>query len=135
MRSFFSQRRTRCIATVMAFIWLLTLGVSIANACVIDLAQGHHSTSIQIQANQHIGAGLQPKTADKLVCLDFCADEQNSAVKVNQLDAATGQQVDSAIWPSALTITMVDPNDRPVPAVIHLAHEPPVSIRFLRLTI
>jgi len=135
MKSFFSQRRTRCIATVMAFIWLMTLGVSIANACVIDLAQGHHSTSIQIQANQNSNAGLQPKTSDKLACLEFCADEQNIAVKVKQLDAFTGAQIVSAICQCALTIPMVDPYDRPVSAVIHLAHEPPVSIRFLRLTI
>jgi hypothetical protein len=135
MKSIFSQRRTRCIATVMAFIWLMTIGVSIGNACVIDLAQGHHSISTPIQASQDNASGLQPKTADKLACLEFCADEQNIAVKVKQLDAATGTHLVSAIWLSAITVTVVDPNDRPAPAVIHLAHEPPVSIRFLRLTI
>jgi hypothetical protein len=119
----------------MAFVWLMALGVSVANACVIDLAQGHHSTSIQIQTHRPDGSGLQSKAADKTACLEFCADEQNIAVKVKQLDAATGTHLVSAIWLGAITVTVVDPNDRPAPAVIHLAHEPPVSIRFLRLTI
>jgi hypothetical protein len=99
------------------------------------LAQGHHSISTPIHSNQDIASGLQPKPADKLACLEFCADEQNIAVKVKQLDAATGTHLVSAIWLSAITVTVVDSNDRPAPAVIHLAHEPPVSIRFLRLTI
>jgi hypothetical protein len=86
MISFFSQRRSRSTAIVMAFVWLMALGVSVANACVIDLAQGHHSTSIQIQTHQPDGSGLQPKAADKTACLEFCADEQNIAVKVKQLD-------------------------------------------------
>jgi hypothetical protein len=67
--------------------------------------------------------------------LEFCADEQNIAVKAKQLDAAAGAHIVSAIWLSAITVAVVDPNDCPAHAAIHLAHEPPVSIRFLRLTI
>jgi hypothetical protein len=119
----------------MAFVWLMALGVSVANACVIDLAQGHHSTSIQIQTHQPDGSGLQPKAADKTACLEFCADEQNIAVKVKQLDTATGEQIVLPSWPTALTVSVVDPADRQVPAVVQVANEPPVSIRFLRLTI
>jgi hypothetical protein len=68
MKSIFSQGRTRCIATVMAIIWLMTLGVSLANACMVDLAQGHHSISTLIRNYSALMQGMSDNPA---TCKNF----------------------------------------------------------------
>lgn len=135
MFTLFSQRNTRCTAIVMLFVWLMALGVGIANACVIDLAQSHHSNAYQSQVTRHVDERLQPLAADKQACLDFCANEQSAAVKAKQQEAAPSVPIVPVIWLSAITVALADPSVRPTPASTRSVHERPVAIRYLRLTI
>ena len=42
MKSFFNSRRTRYIAAVMLFAWLMSLGIGVANACLAQQDNGWH---------------------------------------------------------------------------------------------
>jgi hypothetical protein len=101
----------------------MTLGISVASACVIDSSSGHTA------------AVHQPMPDKKLVCLNLCADEQASVVKAEQLHVGSWAQMAPAIGLNAITVTLFDSSDRPRPAAILSAHEIPVSIRFLQMAV
>jgi hypothetical protein len=135
MKSFFSSRHTRHTATVMLFVWLMALGIGIANACLPDAVHGHQSSAASLQATPHKDADHETLASDKAACLSFCAAEQTAAVKIKNLDAPSDLQTVFVVWQSAISITVIDPNDRPAPVASLSGHALPVSIRFLRLTI
>jgi hypothetical protein len=107
MKNFFSHRHTRYTAVVMVFVW-----------------QTHHE-----EVNE------QPNASDKAVCLTVCETEQTATVKIRLVDVASDSQTAPIATCSALTVFLVDLNDRLEPSVVHDWCELPVSIRFLRLTI
>lgn len=84
MMSFSSTRRTRYTAIVMLFVWLMTLGIGIANACLTDGAQMQHGSATQVQTAHHEDSDAQSLTSDKLVCLKVCDVEKTAAVKKKQ---------------------------------------------------
>jgi uncharacterized membrane protein len=135
MKSFFNVRHTRYTAIVMVFVWLMTLGIGIANACLVSDAKGHHSTAAQVQSLHHEDANQQPISSDKAVCLTVCDAQQSAVYKTKQVDIHLDMQTAPAAYCSALTVAVLDLNDRTVPSVVPDWREPPVSIRFLRLTI
>lgn len=143
MKSFFSQRRNRITAAVTLLIWLLALGTGMANACLVQEDHARHGhlsheeasgitmavTDVDALADDH---GTLP---EKAACQNFCGAEQSTVIKQQvdlpaDLDAVL---VLASIWwagpPSADRASqlpsLVDPT----------WSEPPVFIRFLRLTI
>lgn len=135
MKSFFSHRNTRYTAIVMLMVWLMTLGVGIANACLVSEAHGHLGSVEHAQAAHHSEADEHTPEPDKALCLTVCAAEQTAAIKVKQLDSQAELLWAPIAWAAALTIAVDDLNDRSEPLAIANWCEPPVSIRFLRLTI
>lgn len=135
MKSLFNPRHTRCTAIVMLFVWLMTLGIGVANACLVRGAQDHNESIVHIQADQHDDTDKQSQPTDKAVCLSFCAAEQTAFVKIKQLDAQSDVQAIPALGMSGLTVVFIDLNDRPAPVAAPTRYALPVSIRFSRLTI
>ncbi|CAM8660103.1 hypothetical protein MCEMSEM22_02148 [Comamonadaceae bacterium] len=135
MKSAFSHRHTRYTAIVMLFVWLMTLGVGIANACLLSDAHGHAGSTQHDQAISHLEAEKHRPDPDKAICLTVCAAEQTAAIKVKYFDNATDSQLAPIAWAPALTTAVIDLSDRSVPLAVVTWHELPVSIRFLRLTI
>jgi hypothetical protein len=135
MKIAFSHCHTRYTAIVVLFVWLMTLGVGIANACLVSDAHGHPGSTQHVQASSRIEADEHAPDPDKAICLTVCAVEQTAAIKVKHLDNAADSQCAPIAWASALTIAVIDLNDRPAPLAVATWREPPVFIRFLRLTI
>ncbi len=135
MKSFFNMHRTRYIAIVMVFVWLMTLGIGIANACLVDEARGHHTHAAQVQATHHKEVDEQPTSADKAVCLTVCEAEKTAAVKIRRVDATSDSLTVPVAHCSDIKVILVDLNDQFKPTVVPVCRELPVSIRFLRLTI
>jgi hypothetical protein len=119
----------------MVFVWLMTLGIGMANACLVSHAQGHHTSSVQVNSSHHEYANQQPIASDKAVCLTVCDAQQTAVYKTEQVDDPSDSQTAPVAFYSALTVPVLDLNDRTVPSVVPDWREPPVSIRFLRLTI
>lgn len=134
MKSFFNVRHTRYTAIAMVFVWLMTLGIGIANACLVSDALGHHTSASQVQLSHHENANQQPIASGKAVCLTVCDAQQTAVYKTKPVDVHLDLQTVPVAFP-ALSIAVIDPNDRFLPLVSSTWCEPPVSIRFLRLTI
>ena len=135
MKTAFSYRHIRYTAIVMLFVWLMTLGVGIANACLVSDAHGQTGSTQHIQATSHPEADEHAPDPDKAICLTVCAAEQTAAIKAKHFDNAADSQFAPIAWAPALMIASIDPNDRSAPLAVATWREPPVSIRFLRLTI
>nr|WP_315493531.1 hypothetical protein [uncultured Rhodoferax sp.] len=135
MKTAFSYRHIRYTAIVMLFVWLMTLGVGIANACLVSDAHGQTGSTQHVQGIPHTEANERSPDPDKAVCLTVCAAEQTAVIKIKHFDNATDSQLAPIAWAPALTIVVIDLNDRAAPSAVAIWREPPVSIRFLRLTI
>lgn len=135
MASFFNIYRTRYTAIVMVFVWLMTLGIGIANACLVDGARGHPTLAAQVHVTHHEHADEQPVASDKAVCFSVCESEQAATVKIKVVDVPSSMQTAPVTCFPALTVMVVDPNDRSTLPVRAPWCELPASIRFLRLTI
>ena len=133
MKFFFNRKTTRYTAIVMLFVWLMTVGIGFANACLVSAEQAHHGSAIQVQAVPP--ADVHAMDSDKLACLTVCAADQSAAVKMKSLEVTSDSQTIPVAWPPVLTTVLVDRNDRSTPLMLAPWCEPPVSIRFLRLTI
>lgn len=133
MKTLFSHRHTRYTAIVMLFVWLMTLGIGIANACWVSDTHGHAGSAQHVQTTSHSEA--DEHAPGKAICLKVCAAEQTIAIKVKPLDGVADVDLTPVAWATALTIAVVDLNDRTAPLAVATWREPPVSIRFLRLTI
>lgn len=144
MKSFFSHRTTRFTATVMLFVWLAALGTGIANAC---LAQDDHPRHGHLSPQGAVATAMLATTLDamaidpgkssaKMACLNFCATGQTGVVK--QQDDAPAHPDDALALASLWWWMAPVPADRASrqPVLGDPAwSEPPVFIRFLRLTI
>lgn len=149
MKSLFSSHhRIRRIAAWMLCAWLLAVATGIANACLLQLDHARHGHLVHAEAvapdpapdhavgdealpRVHQGHQAAPASA---ACLNFCSAEQTGLTK-------TGGEVPSALAPmpdappQAWAAAQADCGPRPRPACADPAHAPPVSIRFVRLTI
>ncbi|MDO8457298.1 MAG: hypothetical protein Q7T07_10350 [Burkholderiaceae bacterium] len=138
MKSFLTSRRTRLTATVMLFVWLMTLGVSIANACLVHQDEGRHSHLVSVAAadTDHQDSNGHDMSPETLACLDFCAAEQSTLVKVKaQLDSSTSFDFVPVLYFTGLLVPTIDRDIQPKALGSPTWSEPPVSIRFSRLTI
>ena len=122
----------------MLFVWLMTLGVSIANACLVHQDEGGHSHVVSVSAanTDHQDSGGHDMSPETLACLDFCTAEQSALVKVKpQLDSSTGLDFVPVLFFTGWLLPTIN-RDIQLKAVWSPTwSEPPVSIRFSRLTI
>lgn len=135
MKTVFSHRQTRYTAIVMLFVWLMTLGVGIANACLVSDTHDHPGSPQQVESTHHTEADEHAPDPDEAMCLTVCASQQTAAIKAKHGDNAADSQLAPVAWAPALIIAVVDLNDRSVPLAVATWREPAVFIRFLRLTI
>lgn len=138
MNAFFNSRRTRLTATVMVLVWLITVGMGIANACVIhqdEALHGHPASASHAVVHQH-EADRHTMSPNALACLSFCTAEQSTLVK-GKVQCDSPQAVDLAPVPLlvGLLLPRVEPVVQPRPVRCSRCSDPPVSIRFSRLTI
>jgi hypothetical protein len=132
MNAWRRPRRTAWMLKTMLFFWLFSLAAGWANACLVQDGLPHDAAAVPHEAagaehHDDHGPGLD-------ACLSFCDSEQNIVPKLKlpalaDLDAAA---------PAATAAWIPSMADR-VPYRGHRyampPPEPPVSIRFLRLTI
>lgn len=122
----------------MLFVWLMTLGVSIANACLVHQDEGRHDHLVSVSTadtarHDSDGHDMSPQA---LVCLDFCAAEQSALIKVKpQLDNPTGFDFVPVLFFTGLLVPTIDRDIQPKTLGSPTWSGPPVSIRFSRLTI
>lgn len=146
MKSFFSAQRTRYTAAVMLFVWLMSLGIGVANACVVQQDHGAreyfgHSrsgTDIEALLEGHAApdelADGNTSSSEKIACQDFCMAQQSTLVT----DHLNGLAHLALVPILSLTGLPVPATDQPLPPEALEGptwSEPPVSIRYLRLTI
>jgi hypothetical protein len=128
--------RTAWIVKTMLFFWLFSLAAGWANACLVQPALDHdaqaapHGAAWAVAGAEHHddpGPGLD-------ACLSFCDSEQSIVPKLKlpvlaDLDAPAPAA--AATW----TPSMADRVPYRGRRLAMPPPEPPVSIRFLRLTI
>ena len=152
MKYFFSSRRTRYTAAVMLFVWLMSLGIGVANACLVqhnpaeDEFLGHTRSGFMSQATierelaldnfakVHVQTDENDKSPEKVACLNFCAAEQDTLVK-DHADVLVAQDIVPVLFLTWLLMPALDQTPQPEAFGGPTWSEPPVSIRYLRLTI
>lgn len=152
MRPFFNYRRTRYTTAVVLFVWLLALGMGIANACLVQVDHGRHEhsssrhsvlTSVTVAehdvasdklATAHDDADDHDMSPEKAACLNFCVAEQSALVK-HHADGLVGLDIVPVLFLTWLLVPAVDQASQPEAFGSPIWSEPPVSIRYLRLTI
>jgi hypothetical protein len=152
MKSFFSAQRTRYTAAVMLFVWLMSLGIGVANACMVQQDHGareyfsygrsgadltdppERQVAPAHFATSSVHSDEDTSSPEKITCLHFCVAKQNILVTAHlnglpQLDLAP------VLFSTGLLVPATDQTS-PLEALESPTwSEPPVSIRYLRLTI
>jgi len=140
MKSFFSVQRTRYTAAVMLFVWLMSLSVGVANACLLQQDRGPREYFSQGQAAPaHVTTNTLNfddyiSSPEKITCLHFCVAEQSTLI-TDHLDGVAPLDLVPILF---LTGLPVPTTEQPFPTQSFIrpsGSEPPVSIRYLRLTI
>lgn len=136
MKSLFNSRSTRYAAIVMLLVWLLTFGIGVANACLLIQDQGRYGLSVPVSLDVYQDADEHALSPDGAACLNFCAAEQTTLVKVQpQFDGSAGLYFVPVLFFTGLLVPAID-RVTPLEALGSPTwSEPPVSIRFSRLTI
>jgi len=152
MKYFFNSRRTRYTAAVMLFIWLMSLGIGVANACLVQQGDGRHEhfshshsgmtsealaehhVTLDKLGKAHVHADQNDQSPEKIACLNFCVAEQNTLVK-HQADGLVAQDMVPVLFLTRLLMPATDQARPPEAFGSPNWSEPPVSIRYLRLTI
>jgi hypothetical protein len=136
----------------MLFVWLMSFGIGVANACLIDQDHGsreygrHGHAGISLDAIPKSHRAHEPVAAssvhsdenrsapEKVACLDFCADEQSTLVS-GHVDGPVHPELAPVLFLSDLLVPVSDQTAPPQAFANPTSWEPPVSIRYLRLTI
>jgi len=152
MKPFFSARRTRHTTAVMLFVWLMSLGIGLANACLARQGDGgpeyfspghsgmasevltQHDANLDRLGKVQVHADENDQSPEKAACLNFCAAEQNTLVK-HQADGLVAQAMVPVLFLTSLLVPAADQSYPPEAFGSPSWSEPPVSIRYLRLTI
>jgi len=149
MKSTLGQHRTRQTAAVMLFVWLLTLGVGIANACLLheDHAQAGYERNptgvmahagmdaVQSAPATSAGAGDEAALMDPIACRTQCMAAQMAVPA--QMAVACGDRHDDPVLVATCGPARVLADPVAIVSGITPAPSPesPVYIRFLRLTL
>ncbi len=140
----FNRRTTRLTAVAMLFVWLLVVGMGMANACLANEDHARHGhlqhhegtlaepVTAQAQPDSHV----PPTSPEVAACQKFCAAAQSSVFK---------QQSDEpGLMDAGLVFAAIaEWHDSPAPYRTSLWADPldpgwtelSVAIRFLRLTL
>jgi hypothetical protein len=138
----FNQRNTRRTAVVMLFVWMMSLMVGFANACVLnndDRSQGHaFVVPVPVHELEEVSTYDDHSRDDSVAlgaCKSFCSAEETGISKYSGNTAPTHPSTTPL-----LIQTWINPATNFVEA--HRFADstpnwssPPVHIRFLRLTI
>jgi hypothetical protein len=152
MRSFLSAQRTRYTAAVMLFVWMMSLGIGVANACLVQQDHGpreyfsqapsgtdlaalaalqvarDHSATNPVHSDEHISS------PEKVTCLHFCVAGQSTLI-TDHMDGLAHVDLVPILF---LTGLLVPTTRQTSPAQAFTSPgwpEPPAFIRYLRLTI
>lgn len=152
MKSFFSARRTRCTAAVMLFVWLMSLGIGVANACLVQqnhgsrdyFGQGRSGTGLTALAERQtvpdhvatksVHSDESMSSPGKITCLNFCVAEQRTLI-TDHVDGLVHLDLVPILFLTGLPVPATDQTSTPEAFASVSWSEPPVSIRYLRLTI
>ena len=111
------------------------LGVLIGGLGIILLGTMTGVITSLVAMQYYKNADEQPVASDKAVCFSVCEAGQAATVKIKAVDVPSSMQTAPVTCFPALTVMVVDPNDRSTLPVRAPWCELPASIRFLRLTI
>jgi hypothetical protein len=135
----------------MLFVWLMALGIGVANACLvqqdvrarehsghshpgIDPAKAAEHMTLDPLATSYIHIDHKDPSSQKLACLDFCEAQQSAAVTDH-----TDGLADPGLAAVPFLTGLLAPTDHQMSTPEAFGSptwsEPPVSIRYLRLTI
>jgi hypothetical protein len=136
----------------MLFVWLMSFGIGVANACLVD--QGHGLREYGSHGHAGVGPDAIPEghrahepvaassvhsdkdrsAPEKVACLDFCVDEQSALVS-GHVDGSVHPELAPVLFLTGLLVPVSDQTAPPQAFANPIRSEPPVSIRYLRLTI
>jgi hypothetical protein len=136
----------------MLFVWLMSLGIGLANACLLQQNQGSREyfspslsgidlTAIPERhgepkhfATSTVHSDENTSSPEKITCLHFCVAEQSTLVSDHWVGLA---QLDllPVLFLTGLLVPATDQTSSPQAFANPVWSEPPVSIRYLRLTI
>jgi hypothetical protein len=152
MKPFFTVQRTRYTAAVMLFVWMLSLGIGVANACLVQQDHGPREYFSQAPSGTDLAALAELQAArdhfatnpvhsdehasspEKIACLHFCVVEQSTLI-TDHLDGLAHLDLVPILF---LTGLPMPTTDQPASAQAFTSpswSEPPVFIAYLRLTI
>ena len=152
MKPFFSAQRTRYTATVMLFVWLMSLGIGVANACLVQqdngpreylnegrpgielIALAEHQAAPGHLATKLVHFDENTSSPEKITCLHFCVAEK-SALITDHLDGLAHIDLGPILFLTGLLLPATDQTSQPETFFSPTWLERPVSIRFSRLTI
>jgi hypothetical protein len=139
----FNCRRTRLTAAAMLFVWLLVVGMGMANACLANQDHARHghlhhhdeAAADEVAVEAQLDPHAQPTPPAKKTCQTFCAAAQNSVFKQQSQEPA---QTDEALFVAIAWRPALPAPYRHSPWAGQrnsTGPEPSVAIRFLRLTL
>jgi hypothetical protein len=152
MKSFFCIQRTRYTAAVMLFVWLMSIGISVANACFIqedhepreNFSQGPSGTDLTAHAEREaardpfatnvVHSDENISSPEKIACLHFCVAEQSTLI-TDHLDGLSHPNLLPILFLTGLAVPTTDQQSPGQAFTSPNWSKPPVSIRYLRLTI
>jgi hypothetical protein len=136
----------------MLFVWMMSLGIGVANACLVQQEHGPREYFSQSPSGTDLAAITELQAApdhfatnpvhsdeytpssDKITCLQFCVAGQSTLI-TDHMDGLAHVDLVPILFLTALPVPITD---QPAPAQALTSpdwSEPPVSIRYLRLTI
>jgi hypothetical protein len=139
----FNRRTTRLTVAATLFVWLLVVGMGMANACLasVDHARHghlhHHDETLahEVTPGAQLDPHSQPTSPAKESCQTFCATAQSSVFKQQCHEPA---QTDAALFVAVAWRPALPAPYRHSPWAGQrnsTGPEPSVAIRFLRLTL
>ncbi len=152
MQFLLNAHQTRRTAALLLFVWLMSLGIGMVNACLLPqndyghelLSHGGSGFASEAFEEYDVALGkvenIQVKSdandppPAKTMCLDFCTAAQSTLVK-HHADALIAQDLFPVLYLTWLPVPALDQNAQPEAFGRPTWSEPPVSIRYLRLTI
>lgn len=152
MKSFFCARRIRYTAALTLFVWLMSLGIGVANACLVQqdhgprdyFNHGRSGTDLAALAERQaapdhfatssVHSDENTSSPDKITCQDFCVAQQSTLVTdhlngLPQLDLAPVLFLTGLRVPATDQMSASDALESPTWSKL------PVAIRYLRLII
>ena len=155
MNSMSSRARTRFTVAVMLLVWLLTLGAGVANACLLheDHAQAGQAGIAAVSGARESGARVDRLDAEHtlavavmgtadgdqwahtITCRALCVAGQ-TAVPKQKAAGCADQHADAVLVATCGPVhALADPTPGRMRFAAAPRPEPPVFIRFLRLTL